>query len=217
MPGSSKSRPLPPVKATELRCWLLALGLCAGVIVLSILFVDRPLAHFMHDHYYGPRKIVYLLRAMTVLVPAGAFAIFIGGFYALAGRALPRWLQTARLAGYSLMWSLLSTTMLLKPAFGRGNIETIFWPPGYYGFHLFQGSMQSAFPSGHATAIASVCAVVGLLHPRLRWLAIATVGVVMVCLVAAGWHFASDVVAGAFVGATAGLMTVRQWRAGVQA
>jgi membrane-associated phospholipid phosphatase len=77
--------------------------------------------------------------------------------------------------------------------------------------------MQSSFPSGHATAIASICAVVWLLHPRLRWLAVAASGVVMVCLVAAGWHFVSDVMAGAFVGTTAGLMTVRQWRADAQA
>jgi membrane-associated phospholipid phosphatase len=198
---------------TALRWWLAALIACVVAVILSVLFVDRPLALFLH-HPYGHPKIELMLRAVPVIVLLGAFAILACGVLALAGRSPPRWLETARLCGFSLMWALVSTVMLLKPAFGRANIEKLFAPPTFYGFHPFHSTMQSAFPSGHAAAVAAVFSVLWIVHPRLRWFCAGIIALVMLGLVLAGWHFLADVIAGLFVGATAGLMTVRQWQEG---
>ena len=205
--------PNPKSTARALKLWLAALVLCTVAVVVAILFIDRPLALFLY-HPYGHPKVDLVLHAVTVIVPLGALAPFLCGVFAFAGRTPPAWLATAGLCGFSLMWALVTDLILLKPLFGRENIEKLYKDPPFYGFHPFHGTMESSFPSGHAAAIASVCAVLWLLHSRLRWPSLALAALISVCLVFSNWHFVGDVLAGLFVGGTAGLMTARLWQAG---
>ena len=85
---------------------------------------------------------------------------------------------------------------------------------GVYGFHFFQfGKSFESFPSGHAAVAAAVLSVAGMLFPSLR--AACAIGVVLADagLVALNLHFLSDVVAGSFLGFSAGLFTVALWPA----
>ena len=64
-----------------------------------------------------------------------------------------------------------------------------------------------SFPSGHATTAAALAVALGLQAPALRLPAVAGVAVVMVSRVYLGAHFPSDVLAGATLGAIAGILT----------
>jgi membrane-associated phospholipid phosphatase len=119
--------------------------------------------------------------------------------------------------------SVLATIIIkdqLKFVFGRTWPDT--WGPGIvsfvrddvYGFHFFQfGKSSESFPSGHAAVAAAVLSVAGMLFPSLQ--AACAIGVVLADagLVALNLHFLSDVVAGSFVGFSAGLFTVALWPA----
>lgn len=63
-----------------------------------------------------------------------------------------------------------------------------------------------SFPSGHATTASALAVALGLRVPALRLPAAVGVAVVMVSRVYLGAHFPSDVVAGATLGAIAGVL-----------
>jgi undecaprenyl-diphosphatase len=63
-----------------------------------------------------------------------------------------------------------------------------------------------SFPSGHAATAAALAAALGLGVPALRLPLAAVVVVVMVSRVYLEWHFPSDVLAGATLGAIAGIL-----------
>jgi membrane-associated phospholipid phosphatase len=63
-----------------------------------------------------------------------------------------------------------------------------------------------SFPSGHAATAAALAAALGVGAPALRLPLAAGVVVVMVSRVYLEWHFPSDVLAGATLGAIAGIL-----------
>jgi membrane-associated phospholipid phosphatase len=119
--------------------------------------------------------------------------------------------------------SVLATIIVkdqLKFVFGRTWPDT--WGPGIvsfvrdgvYGFHFFQfGKSFESFPSGHAAVAAAVLTIAGIMYPSLR--VVCAIGVLLADagLVVLNLHFLGDVVAGSFVGFSAGLFTVMVWRA----
>jgi membrane-associated phospholipid phosphatase len=97
----------------------------------------------------------------------------------------------------------------LKWVFGRPFPET-YLNPAYnsYEFHWFTGhGAFAAFPSGHMAAAASIISVLWIADGRWRALYLLAALAVGVGLVAADFHFLSDVIAGAFLGAGVGRFT----------
>lgn len=71
---------------------------------------------------------------------------------------------------------------------------------------------NASFPSGHAMTAFATAVVVGALHPRLRWPALAVAALVALSRVYLGVHFALDILAGAAIGTAIGLAVVRAAR-----
>ncbi|MDQ3992939.1 MAG: phosphatase PAP2 family protein [Actinomycetota bacterium] len=74
-----------------------------------------------------------------------------------------------------------------------------------------------SFPSGHTSTAFAAAAVVASLHPRLRWPVLALAACVGLSRIYLGVHFALDVVAGAALGLSVGLVAARlarrwQWK-----
>lgn len=190
--------------------WLAALAACAGFCALSMLYLDRPVVRFLTSHIDDRTVLIRLLDVIVVPVPVCAAAVVWCGIAALRGRSVSRLVQTLSLAGFSVTWAVAVNDLMLKPLFGRWNIDDYFLHR--YGFVPFAGSIQSSFPSGHAAILASLLSVFWLRYPRGRTVYAGIAVLLLSDLMMAGWHFLSDVAAGAFVGATAGLMTVALWR-----
>jgi membrane-associated phospholipid phosphatase len=106
----------------------------------------------------------------------------------------------------------------LKFLFGRtwpeswtGNNPS-FIRDGVYGFHFMHGGAgYNSFPSGHMATSCAVLAVVWLWYPRFRGLCIVAGLAIGAGLVGGNYHFLSDVLAGAFLGASIGLMVAMIW------
>ena len=192
--------------------WLIAFVVCAALAALSIAFADRPLALFV-DHLGLPQTTIGdVLQVFLILVPLAAAAVLFCGISAWRGRALPRWLEIFCVAGISLLCAIAVNDLVLKPAFGRYNMSQFLSAPHLYGFVPFHGSLLSSFPSGHTVIILAFFGVYWLAVPRLRWLWAVIIALVLMGLIAAGWHFIADEVAGVFVGASFAAAAFGLWR-----
>jgi membrane-associated phospholipid phosphatase len=199
-----------------LQRWLIALLLIALAVVVSYLWIDRPLALFAHGllPVHKHRFFEPLTHIPDPLIPAAAIAFVVLGLYALADRALARFPRVIAICSFSLVMAQVIKDQL-KHVFGRTWPETwidhnlSFIDNGVYGFNWFHGGGgYESFPSGHMTATCALISVLWICYPRFKPLYALAVLAVAVGLLGADFHFLSDVIAGSFVGASTGWLTV---------
>jgi membrane-associated phospholipid phosphatase len=222
-PGAAQPRwPMndPQLAARRIALWLTALALTAAFCAISIAWFDRPIAFFMHHTLGQPMLLGQLPRISEFLVGAASVVFVLLGLRGLSGRPLSRLEAVILLCGLSIIVSAALKNEL-KFVFGRTWPET--WTnnnpslirDGVYGFHFFHGGRAyEAFPSGHTAAVFSAMSVLWLCYRRARVLCAIAVSLVVIGLIGSDFHFLSDVVAGAFVGATTGWLGVLMWQAG---
>jgi membrane-associated phospholipid phosphatase len=201
------------------KIWIAGVIVTAAVVLVSVQWVDRPIAIWIFD-LFGGRRIPTHLADRIVQIPVVTAIVFvICGMIAIMGRRFSK--VEAAIAMGAI--SALATTVIkdqLKFAFGRTWPDT--WGPGIvslvrdnvYGFHFFQsGKSFESFPSGHAAVAAALLSVVWILYPKLRRICAISMVAVDIGLVALNLHFVSDVVAGSFIGISTGLFTIALCRA----
>jgi membrane-associated phospholipid phosphatase len=82
-----------------------------------------------------------------------------------------------------------------------------------HALNLWKGSAMSSFPSGHMMLSGAFAGVfMRLYRASIRPLA-ALLLIAAVLLVVGDWHFLSDVVAGSFLGLSAGALAGEAWSA----
>lgn len=200
--------------------WLASLVATAAVVSVSVVWIDRSIALWIHGISAERRIPPAVFGSPLFSIPLLAAAGFV--MCGLIAITRPRLSKTGMIFSMCVI-SLLAADVIkdqLKFVFGRTWPDT--WAPGIqsflhdnvYGFHFFQsGRSFESFPSGHAAVAAAVLSVAWIFFPYLR--AFCAIGVIAVdiCLVALNLHFFSDVVAGSFVGISTGLFTVALWHA----
>lgn len=206
--------------AKSFTIWLESLILIAVVVWLCVVWVDRPVALWIHEAFGGrqiPTALTESPASSISLISAALFAAC--GLLALFGRRFSRAETTIAMSSVSALSTILIKDQL-KVIFGRTWPDS--WAPGIqsflrngaYGFHFFQsGKSFESFPSGHAAFAAAILSVFWILCPKLRVLCGLGIIAVDVGLVALDLHFVSDVIAGSFLGASIGLFTVSLWHA----
>ena len=204
-----------------LQKWLLGFALTSGGVIVSYEWLDRPIALFVHAQlaqYNLFAKLTYIPEILAPLVFVAFAAI---GVHALIGRRLPKFETVLVLAGASLAVTD-AVKDKLKFAFGRTWPETwvrdnpSFIRDGVFGFNPFHGGPgYAAFPSGHTSAVCAVMTVLWMCYPRYRPLYAVAIAAVAVGLVGADFHFVGDVIAGGFLGVSAGWFTVIIWELGL--
>lgn len=98
---------------------------------------------------------------------------------------------------------------VLKDVFGRARPPLLF-EKGIYGFFPLKDEyLYSSFPSGHTLRAFSSMVAIGYVIPRLRIPALGVAVLVGISRVLALKHYPSDVLFGAFIGAT---VAVWAWR-----
>jgi membrane-associated phospholipid phosphatase len=134
---------------------------------------------------------------------------FFWGRYAVLWwrRAPNEQMQSCRVAGtavplaYFLKWPF-------KFAFGRLN--TRIWLASHVNdqFHWFQrGKHYDSFPSGHMLVFAALFTALWLFYPRYRPISAGLALILAASLVATGYHFVSDVIAGTYLGLLITILT----------
>jgi membrane-associated phospholipid phosphatase len=201
----------------RLQGWLIAFAGMVIAVGASYALVDRPVAFYAHAHLTQYGVFDALTRISEYLFVAAVFIFVLGGLRSLVTARWTKWQGTLLLCAISLT-AAESVKDELKFVFGRTWPET--WVNnnpslignGTYGFNPFHGgAAYGSFPSGHTTAVCAVVAVLWLAYPRLRPLWALPVLAVVVGLIGADYHFVSDIIAGGFLGASTGWVSVVLW------
>ncbi len=77
--------------------------------------------------------------------------------------------------------------------------------------HFLQGTADSSFPSGHMALAGAFAGVLMRHYPKSILPFAAALALAAGLLIAGGWHFVSDILAGTFVGVSAGLLAGEVW------
>jgi membrane-associated phospholipid phosphatase len=189
----------------SLVAWTLSTLLLTTLTTLCVRYLDAPLASLVRDRLFTNLKWSNLtsnlpdLLLLVVLITSAAALIL----YRIRVRrgiddAVTR---LAKLVSWAAPASYL-TKAVLKFVFGRVNTRTWLQQPELYGFHWFQRRPGcEGFPSGHMLVVVTLLAALWRFYPKVRpWCLV--LGVTLgVALVATDYHFLSDVIAGAYLGA----------------
>jgi len=171
--------------------------LLALATVLSVVFVDRPVALVVAGHA-GWWDVCRVCAAPSLLaLPVAGVGLVLDVVRRLRG-----------VAGIGRIWRVTSVATLAGTA-AKDELKWMFgrpWPQswlhyGVYQFHPFtNGFLFGGFPSGHTAYIAAPMCVLWVLVPRYRVVWAGVTVLVMLGLVGAGYHFVGDVLAGLLTG-----------------
>jgi membrane-associated phospholipid phosphatase len=180
-----------------------------------VFYVDRTVAGFFDTHVRHTELWRYLdrfLRPFLFVLVAALFFLLGAGGWILSGRKLAAWTRTPLLCSWSAMWGLAAETVF-KGISGRSWPDPAYVQNHLYGFHFLQGDPRaSAFPSGHTIIATAIVTVLWITIPRLRIPSVLLALVIVSVLIVNNFHWISDVIAGAYLGALIGWMTVHLLR-----
>lgn len=204
-----------------LRGSLLAVLVCAVLVVLCYYLLDRPIAFYVHDHGLSRFAVLKWLTLPPPIAQTWAPVLLAAVVVRRAWGPLARWELALLSAGAAIILAD-QFRETLSAACGR------YWPEtwidnnpslirdGAYGFHpLEEVGNRGSFPSGHAARTSAAAAVVWVVYPRWRAAAVVVALAVAVGLLGMNYHFLGDVVAGSFLGAVVGVYTTHFCRRGL--
>jgi membrane-associated phospholipid phosphatase len=191
-----------------LKAWFASLVVCAGLVVLCLRWFDLPVAQIFR---HNPGRVqAYGLPSAIILAGELAVICIIAAVRMVRGR-LPDSAKTLMIALLTSVTTFTANNYVLKIVFGVPQVFDVIFLGARHGPHFLAGSQSSGFPSGHMALAGGFAGVWLRLYPRTAPVFAGLLAVGMALLVAGDWHFLSDVVAGTFVGVTAGLMAGTLW------
>jgi membrane-associated phospholipid phosphatase len=188
-----------------LALFLAGLGFC----LLSIWLFDEPIGRFFARHWL--RYPLHSLRIGTffVIAPIAAVLLMLG-VLRLRNETASRLSEALTVAAYSALSGFAINSFLLKVIFAREQVDHFL--RGHGGFFRAASGADYSFPSGHSVLVAAILVTLWRYYPRWYPLYIAAMATVTFLLLAGGWHFLSDIVAGGLWGALAAQVTALLWR-----
>jgi membrane-associated phospholipid phosphatase len=193
------------------RRLLLVLTLGAISVLVCIWYVDRPAAEFFNSHVrpYAVWTWLNRLLAPLAVIPAAALLFQLGAcLWLLFGRRLASWTLTLLLYSWGTIWAI-AAELVFKQILGRGSPDPTYLVNHLYAFRfLHPGEGWRSFPSGTATIALTIVAITHLRFPRWRLIVSILAGLACIGVTVTNGHWVSDVIAGMFLGAFIGWMTV---------
>jgi membrane-associated phospholipid phosphatase len=206
------ARSAAPGRFTARTCWVG--GWISALLLISCLalFVDLPLARYLHAHV-SP-AVDHVFEWIGEIGDSDNYSWTVLLAYAAAMIGLQRGRDGAWLGGCE---RVARGCLLLLAAWMAGGIVTgllkqivararpkLFFEQGFYGLgDAFHGKPFNSFPSSHALTAFVVASVIAVVAPRWRWAAYAAAVLAAVSRLVNLDHFASDVTASALIAITA--------------
>jgi membrane-associated phospholipid phosphatase len=149
---------------------------------------------------------------LLFLLVCSSSCILLGTYFMLRRKGVSNETTRFSLIGGSAIPFAYVFKWILKPVFGRTNTRVWLADRMEDGFHWFQGGGDcSGFPSGHMTVFAAFFTAVWIFYPRYRRVCTGLTLLLAAALIATGYHFLSDVIAGAYLGLLAACL-IRAFR-----
>jgi membrane-associated phospholipid phosphatase len=179
-------------------------------VAICILWLDVPLARAFLSN---ADRMSGLGRGLgsAVLVFGEIVVVAILAIVRIAKGNLPAFAKAVFVACCASLSAFVANDYILKFIFGRLNPSDFFQGTTDRVFNFFQGTQLSSFPSGHMVMATAFAMVMFRLQPRTLPILVILLGLGATVLVVGDWHFLGDVVAGTFVGGTAGFVAGELW------
>jgi membrane-associated phospholipid phosphatase len=191
--------------------WLLSLLLCLLVVAVAFVYLDVPIARSVFGALGPTEKLAKGLTSAVLLSVEAAVALTLIVVRITRGHLSPLG-EAAALACLTSICAYSMNDSTLKLFCGVPNPAAVIHG-ARHAFHLLSGSANTSFPSGHMVLSGAFAGVFMRLYRRsiLPLSGLLFIGAVL--LIVGDWHFVSDVVAGTFIGVSAGLLAGEVWSA----
>lgn len=192
-----------------MEIWALLFVACTVLALLSFRSLDVPTAvyfwkfsRFLHP-LNEPFGAPILLAIEAVVVVVLILARLVRGHLSLLA-------ETIAVACLASICAYDINSHVLKPFFGVPNPTAVIHG-AKHALHLWRGSGQSSFPSGHMVLAGALAGVFMRLYRVSIWPLSALLSLAAALLIIGDWHFLSDVIAGTFLGLSAGILAGQGW------
>ncbi len=213
--GSSRQRGGRVLKRETLRfpnlIWLLSLLICTLAVALAFVYLDVPIAHRVSG-FLGSAESLGKKFASAVLLGIEASVALALVCIRITRGHLSRLGEATALACLTSICAYAINDSTLKFFFGVPNPAAVLHGTRH-AFDLLTGSSNSSFPSGHMVLASAFAGVFMRLYRTSILPFSAMLLIAAVLLIAGDWHFVSDVIAGTFLGVSAGLLAGEAWLA----
>lgn len=191
------------------RIWLLLFVACTALAAFCFKEVDLPVARFFwrFSHHISSLSDAFgtkvILTAESVVVLGLIVARLTRGH-------ISRFAEALAIACLASICAYGVNDQVLKPFFGVPPPDAIIHG-ARHGFNITMGFSYSSFPSGHMVLAGAFAGV----FMRLYKLSIRPLACLLLLaaglLVVGDWHYISDVIMGAFIGVSAGILAGEGW------
>jgi membrane-associated phospholipid phosphatase len=196
---------------TAFQIWLALLVACFAVAALSFVFLDLPIARWSSSHLGKLNTLGAGLGSAVLLSLEALVALAMIATRLMRGRLSPLG-EAFALASLTSMCAYAANDGVLKLFFGVPNPTRVLLEGAHHTFHILAGAGDSSFPSGHMVLAASFGGVFMRLFPSSIWALSLLLSFGAGLLIFGDWHFASDVIVGAFAGLSVGILAGELWR-----
>lgn len=197
--------------AVVIWIWSVSLAACAAIVAFTFLRMDVPTAQYFWNvgHLRSPLNVAFgsavVLSAQSAVILFMVLVRLVRGHISVFG-------ETLAIACLVSMCAYVVNDHVLKVFFGVPNPADVMHGAGH-SFNLWMGSMNASFPSGHMVLAGAFAGVFMRLYKASIPLFSALLLVAAGLLVVGDWHFLSDIIAGAFLGTSAGILAGEGWAA----
>jgi len=188
-----------------------SLAACTAIVAISFLHIDVPAALYFWNvgHLRSPLSMVFgsavILSVESAVILFTVFARLVRGHISVFG-------ETLAVACLVSMCAYAVNDQVLKVFFGVPNPVNFMHGAGH-SFNFWMGSANSSFPSGHMVLAGAFAGFFMRFYKASFWLFSALLLIAAGLLLTGDWHFLSDIVAGAFLGTSAGILAGEGWAA----
>jgi membrane-associated phospholipid phosphatase len=191
--------------------WAFSLVICTLATVVSFADFDVPIAHRVNGILGSAESLATGFASAVLLGFEATVALVLVIIRITRGRLSP-FREATVLACLTSICAFAINDSTLKFFFGVPNPTAVLHGT-HHAFHLLRGSASSSLPSGHMVLAGAFAGVFMRLY-RSSILPLSILLLIAATLLILGdWHFVSDVIAGVFVGVSAGLLAGEVWLA----
>lgn len=192
-----------------LQIWLLSFVVGASVVAFSFAHIDVPIAlHFSKvGGFLSPLNAAFGTAVILSLESTVALGLILAR---LVRGHISRFGEALAIACLASICTYGINSGVLKPFFGV-PIPAEVTEGARHAFNFMRGSGNSSFPSGHMMLAGAFAGVFMRLRRASVWPLSALLLLAAGLLIVGDWHFLSDVIAGTFVGVSAGILAGEAW------
>ena len=184
---------------------------CTAVVAFSFVRMDVKIALHLWNAFRSLSPLGQGLGS-AVLLSAEAAVILIIVLARLVRGHISAFSETLTIACLTSICAYGINDHVLKVFFGVPNTVDVMHG-ARHSLHLWTGSGNSSFPSGHMALAAAFAGVFMRLYKASIWPLCAVLLVAAALLLIGDWHFLSDIIAGSFLGLSAGILAGEGWAA----